>query len=288
MAVAGERAIETFAPLGDHLIGVEPKSSLIEGWNAVDGAKQVGSEARAIGQIPICWDPDRDTAVKKAHEQFRWFGGGWPVNADLPTPAGFEGATQFVRPEDVADAIPCGPDLDAVVEAASAYWKAGFTDVAIVQIGDDGQDRFLAEAAGPLLEKLRAAAPAMPDDEPAVLLDIDGTLVDSTYHHAVAWHRAFSRVADDVPPLWRLHRSIGMGGDRLVSAVAGDEAEEKHGDDLRDAWRRSTRAPGRGAPARRAPRTWCADSSRDGFAVALARSGDPQFSREAVDLLGIG
>ena len=61
----------------------------------------------------------------------------------------------------------------------------------------------------------------------AVLLDIDGTLVDSTYHHAVAWHRAFSRIAEEVPPLWRLHRSIGMGGDRLVSAVAGEEAEEK-------------------------------------------------------------
>ena len=159
VAVAGERAIETFAPLCDHLIGVEPKSSLVDDWNAVEGAKRVGAEARAIGQLPICWDPDEDTAVKKAHEQFRWFGGGWPVNADLPTPAGFEGAAQFVRPDDVADAIPCGPDLDAIVEAVSAYWKAGFTDIAMVQIGDDGQDRFLAEAAGPLLEKLRAAAP---------------------------------------------------------------------------------------------------------------------------------
>ena len=45
------------------------------------------------------------------------------------------------------------------MEAVSAYWEAGFTDVALVQVGDEGQDRFLAEAAGPLLEKLRAAAP---------------------------------------------------------------------------------------------------------------------------------
>jgi len=64
-----------------------------------------------------------------------------------------------VRPEDVAASIPCGPDLNRAVEAISAYWKAGFTDIAIVQIGDEGQDRFLAEAAGPLLEMLRAAAP---------------------------------------------------------------------------------------------------------------------------------
>ena len=157
IAVAGDRAIEAFAPLGDHLIGVQPDESLVTTWNAVDGAKRIGDGARAIGQIPICWDPDEDTAVKRAHEQFRWFGGGWQVNADLPTPAGFAGATQFVRPEDVADAIPCGPDLDKAAEAISAYVDAGFTDVAIVQIGDEGQDRFLAEAAGPLLERLRSA-----------------------------------------------------------------------------------------------------------------------------------
>ncbi len=159
VAVGGDRSIETFAPLADHLIGVEPEASLLESWNAIDGAARVGAGARAIGQLPICWDPDEDTAVKRAHEQFRWFGGGWAVNADLPTPAGFSGATQFVRPEDVAESIPCGPDLDKVVEAVSAYWEAGFTDVALVQVGDEGQDRFLAEAAGPLLEKLRAASP---------------------------------------------------------------------------------------------------------------------------------
>jgi G6PDH family F420-dependent oxidoreductase len=155
-AVSGEAGIERFAPLSDHLVAVEPEASLIEAWNAVDGAPQIGDGARAIGQIPICWDPDEDTAKKRAHDQFRWFGGGWAVNADLPTPAGFAGATQFVTPDDVAGSIPCGPDLDAVVEAVSAYWQAGFTDIALVQIGDESQERFLAEAAKPLLAKLRA------------------------------------------------------------------------------------------------------------------------------------
>lgn len=155
LAVAGDRAIENFAPLGDHLVGVEPDSELIEKWNAVDGAPRIGDRARAIGQIPICWDPDEDTAIKRAHDQFRWFAGGWKVNADLPTPAGFSGATQFVRPEDVSESIPCGPDLDKIAEAVQEYVDAGFTDVAIVQVGDEGQDRFLAEAAGPLLERLR-------------------------------------------------------------------------------------------------------------------------------------
>jgi len=143
-AVSGEAGIERFAPLGDHLIAVEPDASLIETWNDVDGAPRIGGDgARAIGQIPICWDPDADAAKERAHDQFRWFGGGWRVNADLPTPAGFDAASQFVRPDDVAESIPCGPDLDAIVEAVSAYWDAGFTDVALVQVGDERQEQFL-------------------------------------------------------------------------------------------------------------------------------------------------
>ena len=67
------------------------------------------------------------------------------------------------------------------------------------------------------------------------VVDVDGTLVDTNYHHALAWAKAFGRY-DLFPPLWRIHRAIGMGGDRLVAAVAGDEAEERCGDELREAW----------------------------------------------------
>ncbi|GAA1980762.1 LLM class F420-dependent oxidoreductase [Terrabacter lapilli] len=158
VAVSGDLSIERLAPLADHMIAVQPEAELVETWNHTEGAERIGSGARAIGQIPICWDPDEKAAVGRAHEQFRWFAGGWKVNSDLPTPAGFSGATQFVRPEDVAESIPCGPDLDKIVEAVSAYWEAGFTDIALVQVGGDAQERFLDEAARPLLEKLRAAA----------------------------------------------------------------------------------------------------------------------------------
>ncbi|MEU3644515.1 HAD family hydrolase [Lentzea sp. NPDC034063] len=70
-----------------------------------------------------------------------------------------------------------------------------------------------------------------------VVLDVDGTLVDTNYHHTVAWLRAF-READITVPGWRVHRAIGMGGDKLVAAVAGDKVEQDHGDDLRAAWER--------------------------------------------------
>ncbi|SNS51636.1 LLM class F420-dependent oxidoreductase [Rhodococcoides kyotonense] len=153
IAVSGDKSIERFAAYADHLIAVEPKPDLVKSW-----AEHHDGPSRTIGQIPISWDPDKDAAIERAHDRFRWFAGGWAVNADLPTTAGFAGATQFVRKEDVAETIPCGPDLDAIVEAVKPYWEAGFTDIALVQVGDETQERFLAEAAGPLLEKLRAAS----------------------------------------------------------------------------------------------------------------------------------
>ncbi|HEV2593000.1 MAG TPA: HAD family hydrolase [Gaiellaceae bacterium] len=68
----------------------------------------------------------------------------------------------------------------------------------------------------------------------AALLDLDGTLVDANYQHALAWYRAFRRY-DIVVPMWRVHRHIGMGGDQFVTAVAGEDVERRLGDDLRDA-----------------------------------------------------
>ena len=69
---------------------------------------------------------------------------------------------------------------------------------------------------------------------PAAILDIDGTLVDTNYHHAVAWFRAFHQYGH-VVPLWRIHRHIGMGGDKLVAALLSDEVEAREGDDIRTA-----------------------------------------------------
>ncbi|HZT90755.1 MAG TPA: HAD family hydrolase [Gaiellaceae bacterium] len=66
------------------------------------------------------------------------------------------------------------------------------------------------------------------------MLDLDGTLVDSNYQHALSWYRAFRRY-DIVVPMWRVHRHIGMGGDQIVRAICGDDVERRLGDALRDA-----------------------------------------------------
>jgi HAD superfamily hydrolase (TIGR01509 family) len=69
---------------------------------------------------------------------------------------------------------------------------------------------------------------------PAAILDVDGTLVDTNYQHVLAWFRAF-RQHGLVVPAARLHRHVGMGGDQYVAAVAGDEYDAEHGDDVRAA-----------------------------------------------------
>jgi HAD superfamily hydrolase (TIGR01549 family) len=67
----------------------------------------------------------------------------------------------------------------------------------------------------------------------AVILDIDGTLVDTNYQHAIAWDRALAEHGAFVE-LWRVHRHIGMGSEKIVAELAGDEVEERSGDAIRD------------------------------------------------------
>jgi HAD superfamily hydrolase (TIGR01509 family) len=66
-----------------------------------------------------------------------------------------------------------------------------------------------------------------------VILDVDGTLVDTNYQHALAWYRAF-REHELVLPIWRIHRHIGMGGDQLVSDLTDDDVEARLGDQIRE------------------------------------------------------
>lgn len=156
VAMAGPQAVERLATLADHLIAVQPDPALVQGWRATRRAAGLSCDGRVVGQLPVCWGPDRDAAVERAHRQFRWAGLGWSVMADLPTPAAFEEAGRRISTADVAAAIPCGPDLDAIVDAARAYWQAGFTDIAVLQVGGDTQQQFLDHAAEPLLAALRA------------------------------------------------------------------------------------------------------------------------------------
>jgi HAD superfamily hydrolase (TIGR01549 family) len=117
-----------------------------------------------------------------------------------------------------------------------------------------------------------------------VVFDLDGTLLDSNYHHALAWSRAFRAHAQSVA-VWEIHRHIGMGGDRLVAAVAGDDAEERLGDDLRAAWEREFDAIAAETRPLTGARELLAELGRRGLTVVLASSGIPKHTERGLDLL---
>ncbi|MCB5179776.1 LLM class F420-dependent oxidoreductase [Streptomyces antimicrobicus] len=150
IAASGPRSCAIAGEYGDLLVAVEPSRELVSAFGERGGAGKP-----CVGQLPVCYDRDRDAAVARAHEQFRWSVGGWEVNAELPGPAGFAAATRHTRPEDLADTIPCGDDVDAVVEGVREYAEAGFTEIALVQIGGDQQGPFLEWAEAKLLPALR-------------------------------------------------------------------------------------------------------------------------------------
>jgi phosphoglycolate phosphatase-like HAD superfamily hydrolase len=117
------------------------------------------------------------------------------------------------------------------------------------------------------------------------VVDIDGTLVDTNYHHAIAWVRAFREVKVVVPAV-KAHRAIGMGGDRLVAAVAGDRVEAEHGDEVREAWGAyfdemiDEIEPLDGA------HDFLVALGEAGYTVVLASSGKPQHIDRYLDVLG--
>jgi G6PDH family F420-dependent oxidoreductase len=151
IAVSGPESCRLAGRKGDFMVAVQPEAELGQMFDAAGGA----GKGRA-GQIAVSYDEDRDAAVKRAHEQFRWFGLGWKVMADLPNPDAFDAAAQFVTEADVTETIPCGPDVAEYVEKIKAFVDAGFTEVGLVQIGGSHQEKFIAWAERELLPALRA------------------------------------------------------------------------------------------------------------------------------------
>jgi HAD superfamily hydrolase (TIGR01549 family) len=119
----------------------------------------------------------------------------------------------------------------------------------------------------------------------AAILDVDGTLVDTNYHHTIAWYRAFRRQGI-VLPLWRIHRHIGMGGDQLVAALAGQDAEMEQGDDVRAAEKTLYLSLIEEVEPFEEARELLVDLKERGHAVVLASSAKKDEVDHYLDLLG--
>ena len=150
IAASGEASCQLAAAQADLLIAAEPNARLSR---LFDGAGGTGKPK--VGQLPVSYGTDREEAIERARRLFGWFGSGWKVNSELPGTAAFEGASQFVRPEDITSTIPCGHKVEDFVAGAKRFRDAGFTHLALVQIGGDKQLDFIRWAQRDLLPALR-------------------------------------------------------------------------------------------------------------------------------------
>jgi G6PDH family F420-dependent oxidoreductase len=150
IAVSGRQSCALAGRLGDLVIATEPKAELVQMFAGAGGAGKP-----AVAQLPVCWGPDEAACRALAREQFGWAVGGWKVQAELPNPVNFEAYARFVREEDIAELVPCGPSVEGIVRGVREFVDAGFGEVALVQIGDT-QAAFCDLYARELAPALRA------------------------------------------------------------------------------------------------------------------------------------
>ena len=152
IAASGPASCRLAGRYGDALVAVQPDPHLGEMFDEAGGTGKP-----RIGQIALAYDNDEKAAVQRAMDQFRWFTGGWRVNAELPLPTSFDVASKTVREEDVSRQMPCGADVRRHVTGIRDFEDAGFTHIALVQVGADSQETFISWAATDLLPALGAS-----------------------------------------------------------------------------------------------------------------------------------
>ncbi|KWX04785.1 5,10-methylene tetrahydromethanopterin reductase [Carbonactinospora thermoautotrophica] len=150
VAVSGAQSCQIAGEYGDAVIAVEPRADLIR-WFEQAG----GTDKPRYGRIVLSHDADESKARAIARDLWRWETAGWKVTAELPGPSAFEAYSRFVREEDITRLVSCGPDVNVHVRAVRRYLDAGFTRVALVQVGGDRQEDFIAWADAELLPALR-------------------------------------------------------------------------------------------------------------------------------------
>ncbi len=147
VAAGGTDAAELAAELGDGMFGTEPKAELVQAY------RDAGGNGPTYGEVGLAWAEDEAAAVKAAFESSRWSLTGWKVMSELPNPVNFEASAQFVREEDIAAQMPCGPDAAAHLEAIREYERVGYDHVVLANNGPDpdGFMDFFARELRPVL-----------------------------------------------------------------------------------------------------------------------------------------
>ncbi|GAA4875558.1 LLM class F420-dependent oxidoreductase [Serinicoccus chungangensis] len=150
VAIGGPQAARLAADLGDGIFTTDPDASLIEAF------EQAGGSGPRYTEVPLAWAPDEQSAAESAHRMFRFGLGSWRVNSELPNPAHFDAATQFITPDSMREVFACGPDVERHVEVATQFADAGFDRLALISAGPDvdGFMRFFTDELRPRLQGL--------------------------------------------------------------------------------------------------------------------------------------
>jgi G6PDH family F420-dependent oxidoreductase len=148
IAAGGPKAARLAAEKAAGLFATEPRRDLVEAWS------EAGGSGARYAEVALSWAPDEAEARRIAHERFRFSMLGWEVMPELPTTASFDAATRRVRPDDMAEQVPCGPDPERHLTAVRKYVTAGFDHIVLVGIGPD-QEGFLRFWERELAARLR-------------------------------------------------------------------------------------------------------------------------------------
>ena len=148
VGVSGPASIALAAEHGDGIMATSPEADLVQGF------REAGKDGPCYAEVALAYAATEAEGRRIAHERFRFSAFDWSVNSELPHVAGFEAATKYITPDDLADKIPAGPDPEAHLAAIAKYRDAGFDHIVLTGIGDDqaGFTRFFQEE---LLPKLK-------------------------------------------------------------------------------------------------------------------------------------
>jgi G6PDH family F420-dependent oxidoreductase len=149
VGVSGEKSATLAAEAGAGIMAVEPKRDVVKQWQAA------GGKGPRYGELALAYAKTKEEGLALAHKYSRFGALGWDVLVELPSVAAFEDATQFVKPEDLRDSIPHGPDVETYVQAVKKFTDAGFDHVVLQATGPDqeGFIRFFKDQLAPKLRK---------------------------------------------------------------------------------------------------------------------------------------
>ncbi|HYC01517.1 MAG TPA: TIGR03557 family F420-dependent LLM class oxidoreductase [Candidatus Limnocylindrales bacterium] len=154
IGAGGPKAAALAGEIGDGMMTVSADSQLVEAFRNAGGGTQ-----RLYAELACAYAESKQEALELAHRYSRFGALDWSVLTEIPGVAGFEAATRFVRPEDLAQEMPHGPDVDTYVDAIEKFVDAGFDHIVLVGVGEDQHPflRFFEEELSPRLRSGKAA-----------------------------------------------------------------------------------------------------------------------------------